>query len=97
MFALFRVDLWCEESVCVAEGEEFCMATTSPKPPGYAALRSAMLTRLEQASDLAVRPLPAKPAEAAAHSARLRQLIDDAATLAGAMTTLLAMEPQKRR
>ncbi|RYG77213.1 MAG: hypothetical protein EON59_17350 [Alphaproteobacteria bacterium] len=72
------------------------MATTAPKPPGYAALRSAMLTRLEQASDLAVRPLPAKPTEAAAHSAKLRQVIDDAATLAGAMTTLLAMEPQKR-
>lgn len=73
------------------------MATTAPKPPGYAALRSAMLTRLEQAIGLAVRPLAAKPAEAAAHSARLRQLIDEAATLAGAMTTLLAMEPQKRR
>lgn len=73
------------------------MASTGRKPPGYAALRSAMLTRLEQASDLAVRPLPTKPADATHHSARQSQLAYDAATLAAAMAILLAMEPQKRR
>lgn len=50
------------------------MASTGQKPPGYAALRSAMLTRLEQASDLAVRPLPARPADATLHSAQQSQL-----------------------
>lgn len=73
------------------------MASTGQKPPGYAALRSAMLTRLEQATDLAVRPLPSRPADAALHGARQTQLAHDAATLAAAMAILLAIEPQKRR
>lgn len=72
------------------------MASTGQKPPGYVALRSAMLTRLEQASDLAVRPLPATPEGAALHGARQSQLTQDAATLAAAMAILLVMEPQKR-
>jgi hypothetical protein len=55
-----------------------------------------MLTRLEQASDLAVRPLPATPEGAALHGARQSQLTQDAATLAAAMAILLVMEPQKR-
>ena len=73
------------------------MATTPSKPPGYAALQSAMLTRLEQATDLAVRPLPARPADAAMHGVKQRQLTEDAATLAAAMAILLAMDPQKDR
>lgn len=72
------------------------MANTG-KPAGYAALRAAMLTRLEQASDLAVRPMPAKPADAAMRGTKQRQLTEDAATLAAAMAILLAMEPQKSR
>ena len=73
------------------------MASTGQKPPGYAALRSAMLMQLERASDLAVRPLPSRSADAALHSSRQSQLARDAATLAAAMTILLTMDQQKRR
>jgi hypothetical protein len=73
------------------------MAAKISKPAGMTALTGTMLTILEEAGDLAIRPAPTRTADAIQRAARLQKLTADAACLAAAMAILVGRETSKIR